>query len=191
MRLIVRRLMLAAALVLVPVTSAYSLHEVDHRYDVTGFVLDADQQPIAGVPVVAHVDGKRMGSGSSDATGEFRFRLHLHDSDRGRELRLKTPEYQGTVRVTLTPGDSSTDRIHHLNFVGGKLVEGELPGRGGVSASTMGVVAAAVLIVGGLVAIEKLRRRRRRRQRVARQSESPRTGKASRRRKRKGGKRRR
>jgi hypothetical protein len=187
----IRRLMLAAALVLLPVTFAYSLHEIDHRYDVTGFILDAEQNPVAGVPVVAEVDGKRTGSGQSDSNGHFRFRMHLHDSDVGREIRLKTPDDQGTVRVTLTPGDSSTQRVHHINFIGGQLVEGELPGRGGVSISTLVAVGAAVLVVGGLLAGEKMRRAHRRRLRAARQSEHSRESKASRRRKRKGKKRRR
>jgi hypothetical protein len=132
-----------------------------------------------------------MGSGRSDSNGHFRFRMHLHDSDVGRELRVKTPDHEGTVRVTLTPGDRSTQRIHHVNFVGGELVEGDLPGRGGVSMSTLGAIGAGVLLVGGLVAAERFRRLRRRRQRAARQAESPHPGKASRRRKRKDKRRRR
>lgn len=191
MKVIVGRPMLAAALVLVPVTFAHALHETDHRYDVTGYVVDAEQRPIAGVPVVGHVDGKRMGSGRSDSNGHFRFRMHLHDSHLGRELRLKTPESQGTVRVTLTPGDASTERIHHVNFIGGKLVEGELAGRGGISMPTIGAVGAGVLVLGGLLGAEKIRRVRRRRQRAARQSESARVSKSSKRRKRKGKQRRR
>lgn len=179
MRVLVGQLMLFAVLMLASVPFAYSLHEIDHRYDVTGYILDADRQPVDGVPVVAHVAGKRMGSGSSDSNGYFRFRMHLHDSDVGRELRLKTPEFEGTVRVSLTPGDSSTERIHHVNFIGGKVVEGELPGRGGVSITSLGAAGAAVLLVGGLLAAERMRRQRRRRQRAARQAESPGASKAS------------
>ncbi|NIP47724.1 MAG: hypothetical protein GWN21_16440 [Gammaproteobacteria bacterium] len=191
MRVPVGELMLSVVLVLTSIPFAYSLHEVDHRYDVTGYILDADRQPLDGVPVVAHVDGKRMGSGSSDSNGYFRFRMHLHDSDIGRELRLKTPEFEGTVRVTLTPGDSSTERIHHVNFIDGKLVEGELPGRGGVPVTMLGVAAAATLLIGGFLVAEKVRRQRRRRQRAAQQAESARSGKASKGRKGKNRKRRR
>lgn len=177
--------MLAGALALMPVTLVYSLHEIDHRYDVTGFVLDADERPLAGVPVVAHMGGERMGSGRSDSSGRFRFRMHLHDSDVGREIHLKTPDHEGTVRVTLTPGDASTQRIHHVNFVGGRLVEGELPGRGGISMSALGAIGAGVLLVGGVAGAERMRRLRRRRERAARQAESPRPAKAPARRKRK------
>lgn len=192
MRIIVARLMIVVVMVLAPLTFAYSLHEVDHRYDVAGYILDADQNPMGDVAVVAHVDGKRMGSGRSDTNGYFRFRMHLHDSDRGRELRLKTPGFEGTVKVTLTQGDSSTERVHHVNFVDGRLVEGELPGRGGgVSVATLGVAGGVALLVGGLVAGEKLRRRRLRRRRAAEQAQNARPAKASRSRKRKSGKRRR
>jgi hypothetical protein len=185
MKVLFGQVMLSVLLVLAAVPLAYSLHELDHRYDVTGYILDAEQQPLDGVPVVAQLDGKRIGSGSSDSKGYFRFRMHLHDSDVGRELRLKTPESQGTIRVTLTPGDSSTERIHHVNFIGGKLVEGELPGRGGISVASLGVAAVAVLLAGGLLVARKTRSQRRRRQRAAQQSESPGARKASRGRKRK------
>lgn len=191
MKVVFGRTMLVAALVLIPLTFAHALHETDHRYDVTGYVVDAEQRPIAGVPVVGHVDGKRMGSGRSDSNGHFRFRMHLHDSDLGRELLLKTPEYKGTVKVTLKPGDASTERIHHVNFIGGKLVEGELAGHGGISTSTIAAVGAGVLVLGGVLGAQKIRRVRRRRQRAARQSESPRAGKSSKRRKHKGKPRRR
>ena len=191
MKVSFRRVMLTVVLVSMPVGFVNSLHEVDHRYDVTGYILDAQKRPIAEVPVVGHVDGKRMGSGRSDSNGKFRFRMHLHDSDVGRELRLATPDYQGTVQVTLTPGDSSTERIHHVNFIDGRLVEGQLPGRGGISFATLGTVGAAVLVVGGLLAAEKMRRLRRRRQRVKRKLESTGTTKAPTRRLRKRKKRRR
>jgi hypothetical protein len=155
-------------LVLAPVTSVFPLHELDHRYDVAGYILDAERRPIADVAVVAQV--------------------HLHDSDLGRELRLKTPDYAGTVRVTLTPGDTSTERIHHVNFIDGKLVEGELQERGGVSNSTLIALGTGLLIVGGVFAVEKMRRRRRR---AARQAKRARADKGSPRGKRKGKSRRR
>ncbi len=176
MKIVVRRMMPLAVLLLVPFGSVVALHEIDHRYDVAGYILDVEERPVSGVPVVAQVDGKRMGSGRSDSNGYFRFRLHLHDSDLGRELRLKTPDHEGTVRVSLTPGDTSTERIHHVNFIDGKLVEGELSGRGGVSTSTMVAVGAGLVVIGGVFAAEKMRRRRRR---AARQMQRERQGSTS------------
>ena len=176
---------LAVLLAVLPVTPALSLHEVEHRYDVAGYILSADQQAIPGVTVVGHLDGKRMGSGRSDSNGYYRFRMHLHDSDVRRDLRLKTPEYEGTVRVSLTPGDTSTERIHYVNFIGGKLMEGELPGRGGISTSLVAGAAGAAILVGGFFAAWHFRRLHRRRQRARQKAAKAPSRSASKRRKRK------
>ncbi len=176
---------LAVLLAVLPVTPVLSLHQMAHRYDVAGYVLSADQQPIAGVSVVAHLGGKRMGSGRSDSNGYYRFRMHLHDSDVRRDLRLKTSEYEGTVRVSLTPGDRSTERIHYVNFIGGELVEGELPGRGGISATLVAGAAGAVLLLGGFLAARYFRRLHRRRQRARQKASMAPSRSASKRRKRK------
>ncbi len=157
---------LAVLLAVLPVTPALALHELDHRYDVAGYILSADRQPIPGVTVVGHIDGKRMGSGRSDSDGYYRFRMHLHDSALGRRLRLKTPDYEGTVRVTLTPGDKSTERIHYANFLGGELKEGELAGRGGMSMTLVAGVAGAIILVVSVFAARHFRRLRRRRERA-------------------------
>jgi hypothetical protein len=157
---------LAVLLAVLPITSVMSLHELDHRYDVMGYILDADRQAIPGVVVVAHLGNKTMGSGRSDSDGFYRFRLHLHDSDLGRELRLKASEFQGSVRVSLTPGDSSTQRLHHVNFIDGKLLEGELSDRGGISTTMKAAGVAGVVLVAGIFAAARLRRIRQRRQRA-------------------------
>lgn len=169
-----------------PAAPVLALHETDHRYDLMGYVLDENEQPVAGVRVVGHLGNEPMGSGSSDSRGYYRFRMHLHDSDQGRELRVKTADAEGTVRVTLTPGDTSTERIHHVNFIGGKLVEGELSGRGG-GFPTPALIAggAAILLAGGFVAARQLRRARRRRARAEQKAAKEHGGGASKRRKRK------
>ena len=180
-----RHAVLALLLAVLPVAPVLSLHELDHRYDITGFVLDAQQQAIAGVPVVAHLGGERLGSGRSDSTGNFRFRLHLHDSDLGRELRLKTPDAEGSVRVTLTPGDASTQRIHHVNFIGGKLVEGELSGRGGISIPMMVAASLGIVLLGSFFAARHFRRARRRQRRAEQKAAKAQGRSAAHRRKRK------
>ncbi len=176
---------LAVLLAVLPITPVLSLHEPDHGYDVMGYMLSADGQAIPGVIVVGHVGGKRMGSGRSDSNGYYRFRMHLHDSDLGRELRLKTPEYQGTVRVSLTPGDASTQRIHHVNFIAGKLVEGELPGRGGISTTMVAAGAGTAILLGSVFGIRRLRRVRRRRERARQKAAKAPSRSSSKRRKRK------
>ena len=176
---------LAVLLAVSPVTPVLALHELDHRYDVAGYLLSADRQPIAGVIVVGHVDGKRMGRGRSDSDGYYRFRMHLHDSGLGRELRLKTPEYQGAVRISFTPGNASTQRLHYANFIGGKLVEGELPGRGGISTTMVAVGAgAAILLASFFFVTRHLRRIRRRRQRAQQKAAKVQSGSSSKRGKR-------
>ena len=154
---------LLAALAPIP---ALATDQADHRYDVRGYLLDADRQPIAGVTVVARVDGKRMGSGRSDSDGYYAFRMHLHNSSLGRALRLKTPEYQGSVRISFEPGDTSTQRIHYANFIDGKLVEGKLAGRSGISTTLTAAAAGAAILLAGYFAARHLRRQRRRRQRA-------------------------
>lgn len=176
---------LAVLLAVLPATPALALHELDHRYDVAGYILSADQQPIAGVTVVGHVDGKPMGSGRSDSDGYYRFRMHLHDSAVGRRLRLKTSEYEGTVRVSLTPGDRSTERIHYVNFIGGELVEGELAGRSGISATLVAGVAGAIVLVVSFFATRHFRRLHRRRQRARQKAAKAPSRSTSKRRKRK------
>ncbi|GMQ77197.1 MAG: hypothetical protein BMS9Abin01_2519 [Gammaproteobacteria bacterium] len=178
---------LAVLLSVLPLTLVLATNRADHRYDVRGYILDADQQPIPGITVVGRVGGKRMGSGRSDSSGYYRFGMHLHDSNLGSELRLKTPEYQGTVRISLTPGDASTARIHYVNFIGGKLVEGELPGRGGISTTLVAAGAGAAILLAAYFASNHLRRRRRRRQRAeqkAAKSQSRSSPKRSKRKKR-------
>lgn len=157
---------LVILLAVLPITSVLSLHELDHRYDIMGYILDADGQAIPGVVVAAHLGSERKGSGRSDANGYYRFRLHLHDTDVGRELRLKASDFQGSVRIALTPGDTSTPRLHHVNFVDGKLLEGELSDRGGISTTMIIVGVAGVVLVVGLFVTARLRRLRRRRQRA-------------------------
>ena len=142
---------LAVFLTVLPVSALLAMHEANHRYDVAGYILSADDQAISGVTVAGHVDGKPMGSGRSDTDGYYRFTMHLHDTDVGRELRLKTADYQGTVRLTMTPRDTRTLRLHHVNFIAGKLVEGELPGRGARRAARhAGVHHGDALLAGDL-----------------------------------------
>lgn len=176
---------LAILLTVLPIAPVLSLHETDHRYDVMGYILGADGQAIPGVTVVGHLGDKNMGSGRSDSNGYYRFRAHLHDSDVGRELRLSTAQYEGTVRVSLTPGDKTTARKHFVNFVDGKLVEGELQGQGGISTAMVVGGAGAALLLVGVFSVRHLQRTRRRRQRAEQKAVRAQNRSSSKRRKRK------
>jgi hypothetical protein len=102
---------------------AMALHETDHRYDVTGFVLDEKEQPVANSPVSIRLGNEVIGYQETNEQGYYRIRLHLHDVDLGKMLSVKTAAGEGAIRVTLTPGDAKTERIHYANLVGGKLIE--------------------------------------------------------------------
>lgn len=131
---------------------ATALHEIDHRYDVTGFVLDEKEQPIANSPVSIRLGNEVIGYQETNGQGYYRIRLHLHDVDVGKTLSVKTAAGEGAVRVTLTPGDAKTERIHYANLVGGKLIERRISrSRYPIwlyGAAAVLVMATAVVIIG-------------------------------------------
>ena len=139
---------------------ALATHEIDHRYDVTGYVLDEKQMPLSDTDVSILMKNQVLGFGKTDADGFYSIRLHLHDSDRGKKLQIKTAAGVADIRVILTPGDKTTRRVHYANFAGGQFLEKKLPGRGfpvwgyGIIIVVMGTAA---------VVIERHIKRRRRR----------------------------
>lgn len=117
----------AVALLLFAAT-ALAEHEADHRYEVTGFVLGADQRPLDGVPVEIRKDGQFMGGSRTDGAGHYSIRLHLHDSDIGGSLAVRAGKHQALVRVQAEYGNQSTERVHYVNFVGSETSEKNLSG---------------------------------------------------------------
>lgn len=141
----------------IPVATA--LHEIDHRYDVTGFVIDEKGQPVANSPVSIRLGNEVIGYKETNDQGYYRIRVHLHDVDLGKTISVKTAAGEGVIRVTLTPGDAKTERIHYANLVGGKLIEEPLS-RSRYPIWLYG--AAAVLVMASIAAIVISRRHRRR-----------------------------
>jgi hypothetical protein len=136
---------------------ATALHEIDHRYDVTGFVLDEKQQAVANSPVSIRLGNEVIGYQETNEQGYYRIRLHLHDVDLGKTLSLKTAAGEGVIRVTVTPGDAKTERIHYANLVGGKLIERRLS-RSRYPVWLYG--AAAVLVLASIAVVIGRRGRR-------------------------------
>jgi hypothetical protein len=99
--------------------------KIDHRYDLIGFVLDENERPIVGSPVSIHLGNNEIGYQQTSSEGYYKIKLHLHDPDWGKQLLVHTGGVEPTLRVSFTPGDKSTKRVHHANFVGGRLVEHE------------------------------------------------------------------
>lgn len=101
-------------------------HEIDHRYNVRGYVIDAKQQGIDNLSVQVFADGKSLGTSKTDSDGYYSMHLHLHNSDFHQILKLRAGSHQAELRVTFDPQDATSVRIHEANFVDGKLVEGSL-----------------------------------------------------------------
>lgn len=108
------------------IANAWAEHEVDHRYNIRGYILDSNQQGISGQEVQVFDGSNSLGQSKTDSAGYYSLHLHLHNQDRGRKLRLRSGSNEAELRVTFDSGDVSTLREHDANFVGGEFVEGEL-----------------------------------------------------------------
>ncbi len=137
---------------------AIAEHEADHRYQVRGFVLDANDKAIAGENVVISSGGAPLASGETDRSGFYSLHLHLHNEDLGRRLQLRAGAARGEIEVSFDPRDRSTARVHDANFVAGRLVEGSL---GRWRTPPWAYVLAGFIVLGAaLVLLEKRRRRK-------------------------------
>ena len=125
---------------------ALAEHEADHRYVVTGYVLNEDESPIPSTTVLINANGTGA-RGKTDNDGHYSLRLHLHDSDLGRELRIKTDHGEGTIRAFFDPNDRSSPRVHHVNIIGGRLIEGQVNGSGKVPSWVYYLFGLVILIV--------------------------------------------
>ena len=139
---------------------ALATHEIDHRYDVMGYVLDEKQMPLPDTEVSILMNNQVLGFGKTDADGFYNIRLHLHDPDRGKRLQIKTAAGVADIRVTLIPGDKTTKRVHYANFSGGQFLERKLPRRGfplwGYGIIIV-VIGSAAIVIG-----RRVKRRKRR-----------------------------
>ena len=133
-------------------------HEVDHRYQIHGYLLDENDRGIANQDVIAFDGNSPIARGKTDSSGYYSLHLHLHNEDNGRRLRLRAGSNQAELRVRFEPDDLTTLRVHDANFVAGKFVEGDL-GRFRVPGWVYPLVG--ILIIGMcLVWLEKRRRRK-------------------------------
>jgi hypothetical protein len=139
---------------------ALATHEIDHRYYVTGYVLDEKQMPLSDTDVSILMNNQVLGFGKTDADGFYSIRLHLHDPDRGKKLQIKTAAGVADIRVMLTPGDKTTKRVHYANFSGGQFLEKKLPRRG---FPVWGYGIIIVVIGTAAVMVERHIKRRKRR----------------------------
>ncbi len=155
-------LLLAFGSLLLPALASAE-HEVDHRYEVNGFVLDEQGKPLALSDVSIRLGDNAIGYERTNAQGYYNIRLHLHDADLGRRLTVKTAAGEASIAVSFTPGDNATRRIHYANLIGGKLVEKPLFRRRYALWVYVAPVAVVLLLAGAYV-LERRRRRARRRE---------------------------
>jgi len=110
-------------LLLVTTTPAYADHEPNHRYEVQGYLLDANRNPVPGVGIAISSGNQILGNAVSEDNGFYYMKLHLHDTSIGRKLQISTADFSGTIVMKATAGDKTTRRLHYANFIGGKLQE--------------------------------------------------------------------
>ena len=145
-----RRLLLAVLALCLAATAAPSRadHEADHRYTVRGYVLDADEQPLAGERVVVSREGRSLGAGLVESDGFYSVQMHLHDEDIGSELTVAVAGNSATIRMEADIGDDHSERIHWASFVGDRFSEDALgrfrmPGWGWALIGVAGIVLIA------------------------------------------------
>jgi hypothetical protein len=149
-------------------SAAFATHEMDHRYNVKGFVLDANADPISNSAVSIRLGNQVIGYQKTNSQGYYDIRLHLHDRDLGRNLQIRTAAAEASIRVTFTPGDKSTRRIHYANVIGGKLVEQRLTRNAFPLWGYAAIASAAVALAAAMMIGKRIRRKRKREQAKAR-----------------------
>ncbi len=153
-----RQFIIAIAVSCLLALPALADHEVDHRYNLRGYVLDASEKAIANLDVRVSDENGPLKAGKTDSNGYYSLHLHLHDADNRRKLTLRAGNNQAEIRVKIDTSDATTIRVHDANFVGGKLVEGELS-RFRISPWVYPVAGLAIFI-GLLVMLEKRRKKK-------------------------------
>ena len=97
---------------------AHAAHKPAHRYEVEGFVLDANMKSRVDVEVRAKVDDIVIGIDLTDENGFFRLSLHLHNSDLGKQLLINAGKRKATIDIIFDPDDRESRRVSYLNFIG-------------------------------------------------------------------------
>ncbi len=156
------------------ITNVWAEHEVDHRYNIRGYVLDENQKGISNLNVQVFYGNSLLENGKTDFGGYYSIHLHLHNSDNRRILRLRAGPYESELRVTFDPGDINTLRVHDANFINGKYVEGTL---GRFRIPTWLYAVGGLLALGVIVVILETRRKKKIRQKMEMTSDKQPSGK--------------
>ena len=96
---------------------AWATHEADHRYTVSGYVRDAQGQPVADARVI--ISATRLGDGTTaftDRQGYYEAVLHLHDTDIGEPISVAAGDETKHITAQFNAQDKSTERRVEVNF---------------------------------------------------------------------------
>ena len=95
----------------------HALHEVDHRFTVTGRICGVDGEGIGAVAVaVKNTRADISGNGKTDGDGFYKVVLHLHNENQGDPLVVQSGEFEAKGRVELDPNDPKTERMVTINL---------------------------------------------------------------------------
>lgn len=178
-----RRLFLIIAAWCLLFGNAWAEHEIDHRYNIRGYILDKDNQGISNQDVRVFDGNNMLAESRTDSAGYYSLHLHLHNSDIGRKLRLRSGSNEAEVRASFDAADLSTLRVHEANFVGGEFVEGGL--NRFRMPSWIYPLVGIVLLVFIAIKLEKRRKRKLREKHSAHGEQSPAGGHKKKKKKRK------
>jgi hypothetical protein len=139
-------------------TNLWADHQPDNRYNVRGYVLDANKDGINNVTTRVLSEGKTIRSIKTNADGYYSLHFQLHDDDSDRVLNLRAGRNVAELRVNFNSGDTRSVRIHEANFIDGKFVEGAI---GGFRFPTwIYAVGGLILIFVIVVFLEKSRKKK-------------------------------
>lgn len=131
----------------------------DHqRYNVRGYVLNAEERSIDNLTVQVLREGNMIAATQTDADGYYSLHLRLHDADDKRTLKIRAGRHEAELHVKFDAGDTRSVLIHDANFIGEKFVDGAI-GRFRIPSWSY-AVGTLILIFMIVVFLEKRRKKK-------------------------------
>ncbi|MGB3941968.1 MAG: carboxypeptidase-like regulatory domain-containing protein [Candidatus Manganitrophaceae bacterium] len=95
---------------------AVATHEADHRYTVSGYVRDAEGNPLKGVDVLLEHKGGQKYKVATNPFGYYEALFHLHDDNLGDQITVTAGSEVKSITLSFTPGDHATPRHGEVDF---------------------------------------------------------------------------
>jgi hypothetical protein len=129
------------------VVHALALHEVNHRYTISGYVYDDHGKPLSNTTVVIkETSGKVLESVQTGSNGAYQAVLHIHNDNLGIQLIVAARNDEKALTVDFDPYDNSSEREVEVNF-------GNVEETPGIShmGIIIGVLSFALFVIGAYV----------------------------------------